>query len=501
MKKLFCFVALTFCLFPIFSVTMSAKVNLVPESIRETIFKTPEETLPLLVKNLTGNSSSTAEKVKVLHDWICNNIAYNTDVFTGNPGKQDYVTVLKKKKAVCSGYTNLMNQMCALAGIESIGIEGYSKGFGYRGYIEDGQQCDHAWNAVKLGNKWQLIDVTWDAGFVDVKTFVKHYSTEWLYLTPEQFSFSHLPKDEANQFLAKPKSIETFVKEPYVRGAFFQYGLSLGEKMPDYRNEISQAVEYEFKLTKANVAVMSDILSETSKEFVENGTWTDRIGSKIAVNFDVPDASEYTGRILARQSGEVENPVFFSIQEFEGSVIPRAQQALAEKKITQVEFEHLEKSYTKVAENGRYYIAENLFATARNNAVTKILKMQDANTGNYNEVLSFKLTAASDYSGYGTEIVRFPSVYATYSESKNTHLISPICGVLKKNETYHFAVKSGDFTSFGIVQNNAIVPFSKNASSGTFEIEFTVSEDAETVPVFGSKNGRNFSGLFFYTVE
>lgn len=500
MRKLFYLVALTLCALPSFSVTMNSKVNLVPKSIRETIFETPEETLPLLVKNLTANSSGASEKVRVLHDWICNNIAYNTDVFTGNPGAQDYATVLKKQKAVCSGYTNLMNKMCALAGVESIGIEGYSKGFGYRGTIKDGQQCDHAWNAVKIGNKWQLIDVTWDAGFVDYKTFVKHYSVEWLNLTQEQFSYSHLPKDETKQFLSKPKSIETFVKEPYVRGAFFQYSFSFGEKKPDYINEISQAVKYGFKLSKSNVTVMSN-MSGKSGNYVENGTWTDRSGSKITVTFDVPDTAEYTGRILARQSGEVELPVFFSIQEFENSVIPKARQALDEKKITQAEFDHLENSYTKVDENGRYYIVENRFATARNNAITKILKMQEVNMNGYKEVLSFKLTAAQDYSGYGKGTVRFPAAYTTYYESKNTHLISPVCGVLNKNETYHFAVKSGDFTSFGIVQNNAIVPFSKNASSGAFEFDFVVPEDAETVQVFGSKNGRNFSGLFFYKVE
>jgi len=45
--------------------------------------------------------------------------------------------------------------MCQLANIESIGITGYSKGFGYSGKI--GNQSDHEWNAVHINNKWYLV--------------------------------------------------------------------------------------------------------------------------------------------------------------------------------------------------------------------------------------------------------------------------------------------------------------------------------------------------------
>jgi transglutaminase/protease-like cytokinesis protein 3 len=131
---------------------MEAAVRLVPKESMEQVFVDPETALSGVVSSLTKGVSDQFLKAKILHDWICDNIAYDAEMYLrGRITAQDYVSVLKKKKAVCSGYTNVMNQMCELAGIESIGINGYSKGFGYTGKI--GKDTDHAWNAVHIGNK------------------------------------------------------------------------------------------------------------------------------------------------------------------------------------------------------------------------------------------------------------------------------------------------------------------------------------------------------------
>ena len=226
-----------------FAASMDSRVRKVPTAALELVFTEPTKGLPAVVRSLTANVKDVNTKVKVLHDWICDNIAYDTEMYFSEQEihDQDYESILKKKKALCSGYTNLMNEMCRLAGIESIGIIGYSKGFGYAGYLHD--FCDHAWNAVHIGARWQLIDVTWDAGYIDYKTFIKRYSTEWLHRTPEQFVYSHLPEDETYQYLKTPRTKEEFVAEPYIAGIFFEYGFALGKERPGYTNEISQSTD------------------------------------------------------------------------------------------------------------------------------------------------------------------------------------------------------------------------------------------------------------------
>jgi hypothetical protein len=167
----------------------------------------------LVTAKLITDVSNRFLKAKIIHDWICYNIAYDADTFLGRAHNgQDYISVIKNKKAVCAGYSELFSYMCGLASIEAIVINGYSKGYGYNGTI--GTSPDHAWNAVKVDNKWYLIDVTWDAGYLEYDYFIRKYTTEYLFLDSRPFLYTHLPVENKYQFYAPVLSKEQFVKEP-----------------------------------------------------------------------------------------------------------------------------------------------------------------------------------------------------------------------------------------------------------------------------------------------
>ncbi|MEE1211106.1 MAG: transglutaminase domain-containing protein [Treponema sp.] len=498
MKKIIFLTALSLLCANIFSAAMDLKVRSVPKETSELVFKSPKEGLPLVVKHLTSGGTGS---VKAMHDWICDNIAYDSEMyFSGRISKQDYESVLKKKKAVCSGYSALMAEMCRLAGIEAIVIEGYSKGFGYQGKL--GEKTDHAWNAVKMNGKWQLIDVTWDAGYLDRKTFVKRYTTQWFNRSPAQFIYSHLPKDNEYQYLSEPKTKEEFVSEPYIPGIFFEYGLSLGNRKPNYSNEITESSSYDFKLTRSGIAVSADLVKKDGGTGeVKDAVWTDRIGNRVSIDVDVPDAANYKVLLKARNRAEAFFPDMFSISEFEGRILPMAQQFLNEKKILQKEYDYLEKSYFKVLENGRYYLAEDLFDSARNAAVKKILKMVYKDSVFSENVLYFDIKASEDYEGYGNGTVRFPSVFKTYMETSNTHLISPLAGILQKGSSQKFEIESKDYSGIALSAGNSLVPFVKDPKTGIWSLEFEIPEDSEQIVIYGSSNGRNYSGLWSYELE
>jgi transglutaminase/protease-like cytokinesis protein 3 len=128
---------------------MDARVRKLDGALMDAVFTDPEHTLPDLTSALVKGITDQFLKAKALHDWICDNIVYDTEMyFFVKNFPQDYISVLKKKAAVCEGYSNLYNEMCKTAGLESMVINGYSKGFGYRGTL--GDSADHTWNAVKL---------------------------------------------------------------------------------------------------------------------------------------------------------------------------------------------------------------------------------------------------------------------------------------------------------------------------------------------------------------
>ncbi|MDR0637586.1 MAG: hypothetical protein LBG27_01565 [Spirochaetaceae bacterium] len=80
---------------------MEARIRRVPKELMEQVFVDPAAALPGVVSSLSGGVSDPFLKAKTLHDWICDNIAYNAEMyFSGRITGQDYVSVLKKKKVI-----------------------------------------------------------------------------------------------------------------------------------------------------------------------------------------------------------------------------------------------------------------------------------------------------------------------------------------------------------------------------------------------------------------
>jgi len=120
-----------------------------------------------LTAKITANAVTEREKVTAIHKWITHNIAYDFKKFSGrNYDRTGTKSILKKRKAICLGYADLFNEMCAYVDIVSTMVPGYVKTL-------EMDACDtfyldeHAWNAVRVDGDWYLIDNTWDAGYVE----------------------------------------------------------------------------------------------------------------------------------------------------------------------------------------------------------------------------------------------------------------------------------------------------------------------------------------------
>jgi len=484
---------------------MEARVRRVPQNLMDQVFTNPETALPAVVSSLTNGISDQFLKAKTLHDWICDNIAYDANMFfSGRITAQDYISVLKKKLAVCSGYTNLFNQMCKLAGMESIGINGYSKGFGYTGTIRN--NTDHAWNAVYIGNKWYLIDVTWDAGSLDQRTYIKGYSTEWLFLDSRPFLYSHLPEEDAYQYYAPVLTANDFMREAFIPGIFFQYGLSLKTDKPEYNNVIDGAFTFDIGLSNANVTV-SGSLRTLRQQNIDASSWTNRQGAVVTAEFDVPDTNEYKGHIFARYNNEVRLLDRVDIAAFERDWLPRAEQLFRDtalprdKRITEAEFNLFKGAYFKVQGNNMYYFAEDQFDTAMNNAVLKVHRLLELPTAYSANVFTFNIKAASVYQGFGRGVLKYPYTFSAYNQVSSTQLISPVKGVLESGSAEMFSISSRDFTKAAIIINGEFTDVPKNNRTGNFELNFEIPSGITELNIFGSRDGRSYTGLIKYNVQ
>ena len=103
----------------------------------------------LLAHQITNDSMTDMEKIKAVHDWIINHTSYDYDNYKAGtvPYKSHTMaSVIQDGVAVCDGYCKAFQFFMDVLGIEC--------------EIQTGQ--NHAWNRVKVGGQWYLVDCTWD---------------------------------------------------------------------------------------------------------------------------------------------------------------------------------------------------------------------------------------------------------------------------------------------------------------------------------------------------
>jgi transglutaminase/protease-like cytokinesis protein 3 len=174
-----------------------------------------------LARFLKAGAMSDEKIVETFYYWIHQNIEYDVELSKkDNLNKTDVsvLKVLENKKSICAGYANLFFELCQAVKIECVVVEGVAQ-------IDDDKIAQpHAWNAVKIKDKWELLDVTWGSGApLESGSFFKYLNLNYLYCKPENFILEHFPDEEKWQLLAQPISKLNFSSEEYAekRKLFF----------------------------------------------------------------------------------------------------------------------------------------------------------------------------------------------------------------------------------------------------------------------------------------
>ena len=199
------------------------------------------------VNYLIEGASNEYEIVKVLHDWIALNIAYDTNsYFSGNYVPMDVESVFSRRTAVCSGYSRLFKRFCDIANVECVEITGYSKGYGFQ---TTGKLGSHAWNGVKIQNQWFLIDTTWNTGYVNYeKEFVFNYSVQYLFTDPRAFIYDHFPYSSKWQLLEPVISEIDFKVLTEINNYVFLLDIQFIDPVLAYPYAYSYTVDNEFEV-------------------------------------------------------------------------------------------------------------------------------------------------------------------------------------------------------------------------------------------------------------
>ena len=213
----------------------SSRLNYSYEKIDSHALNAPssaESTIESLAAYLIKPAKNDREKARAIFRWIAENIDYNVDVFFGaSSGSIRSEDVLKSRRSVCYGYSDLFLSLANEAGLEAVMIRGYGKGYGYvPGMIFSGPS-NHAWNAVRINDSWYLVDCTWGAGYVSGEgKYVCKLDDHYFMTPPSQFIFCHFPEDARWQLLNQPLNKEEYENLVYLDADFFNLGLMIGER-------------------------------------------------------------------------------------------------------------------------------------------------------------------------------------------------------------------------------------------------------------------------------
>ncbi len=183
-------------------------------------------------KKLTAAYTTDKDKARVIFSWVAHSVRYdwakfekgNNKIHVEGKDKAEVAAKLleykeetvpnhtfKSRKGVCEDYSRLYQKMCTIAGVECLTISGVSK------FISKKiSNTGHAWNVVKLDNQWQLLDVTWGAGYVDDGKFHYRYSPGYFMASPRFFILNHLPKEDKWQMQPTILTRQQFSRQPWL---------------------------------------------------------------------------------------------------------------------------------------------------------------------------------------------------------------------------------------------------------------------------------------------
>jgi transglutaminase-like putative cysteine protease len=249
-----------------------------------------EVSIESIGKYIAAHESDPMQRVKALHDWVADRIAYDTPNYAAHKvpdADRDPNAVFRSRVGVCAGYAKLLSMLGKVTGDEILYVVGDA-----RSEDEPMEGEAHAWNAAKINGGWYLIDATWNSGGSVGTKFKKHYTTDYLFTPPDQFAISHFPDAAKWQLLERPLTRAEFFRRPVLAPTFFQHGLELrspNQSQVSVTNALDVAVN-----NPKNVFLLADYEPKNGGKRVECK------GDKhTSVHCDFPAAGTYDLRLYA----------------------------------------------------------------------------------------------------------------------------------------------------------------------------------------------------------
>ena len=252
---------------------------------------------------LTKKFPDSKDKSRAIFDWIAYNISFDCKAARTNGNEistSDFI--LKSRKATSSGYAALFQDICSVAKIHCLTVNGYLKN-NTEQFKEKPDEFNHTWNVVQLGQSpesWYYVDPTLGSGYTDDKitVFTKAYDDAYFFADKPIFNLQHLPDNKAWLLGAAPKS-SNFFSLPLVNNAAYEFGTT--NFLPDngfIKIKYNTSMQFSFKVyTGSAIDIVALAIGEGKKKKIKTVDYTLSKG-EVKFSYKFEEENSYPVTIL-----------------------------------------------------------------------------------------------------------------------------------------------------------------------------------------------------------
>ena len=450
-------------------------------------------------------SLSQVETAFLVYKWISQNINY--DCYAYYHGE---VPVFSPKetyevgKTVCAGYSHLFEYMGDNLDIETHYVIGYARGASW----VDGKiptSSNHAWNAIKLGSSYYLIDVTWGSGSCDGDVYSPNYGENYFCSRPDAFIRSHLPAEEKWQLISPTITLEQFAKMLDLTLDFFDLGFkTVSPDMPT----ITTNGELTIKLTyESKVAILTNLYSDVP-EGKSDTCWTQYHSTSVDITCRTNYRGTYKINLFSDVSGKYNFLLSYNINCTKTATNP-LKFPYAWKDFHNYEMEIVEPFYDPLVRGNfikakfKSTLVEKLFI--RNSKYTR--ELDNNGKGEFTTedfyVVGDDVYVFTEKNGQTFYLLKYSTIRdsdspidasypGVYSSPKNI-LYSPLLETLQIGKSYSFKIKCESATKMAVIEGSDLAYLNKSGSifSGFVKIKGI----AETIYIIDDQGS---SWVYFY---
>jgi transglutaminase/protease-like cytokinesis protein 3 len=209
---------------------------------------------------VTKKFASSPDKARAIFDWIAYNISFDCKTFRNNGNeKMNSDVVLKTRKANANGYASLFQDMCSVAKIRCLTVDGYTK-TDIEQLNEKPDEFNYTWAVVQLGqspDSWYYVDPTRGSGYTDEKitTFTRAYNDAFFFADKTLFNLQHYPDNTAWVLGKGTKSVNDFFALPLIKDHAYDFKISnFSPASGVIKSAVNKPVRFSFRVNN-NAAV------------------------------------------------------------------------------------------------------------------------------------------------------------------------------------------------------------------------------------------------------